>query len=138
MKHFDLTPIYRSAIGFDQMASAIDRMMRETNVPAYPPYDIEQLGEDSWKITLAVAGFATDEIDVEVRDQVLVVSGSQKEDDTKREYLHKGIATRNFERKFTLADHVKITEAKHENGLLSLSFERELPKEKKPRKIKIN
>jgi molecular chaperone IbpA len=137
MKNIDLTPIYRTAIGFDQVATVFDRMLREANTPSYPPYDIEQHTDDKWDITLAIAGFKTDEIDIEVRDQNLIVSGEHNADDVERKFLHKGIATRNFTRRFALAEHVKITEAKHEDGLLRLSLERDIPKDKKPKKIKI-
>ncbi|HMT13998.1 MAG TPA: Hsp20 family protein [Aestuariivirga sp.] len=134
---FDLTPLYRSSIGFDRLA----RMMDEAagfEAPAYPPYNIERLGEDAYRITMAVAGFAPEDIGLEVKGQALTVTGKKAEKaDAKTEYLHQGIAARSFERRFQLADHVEVTGAEMDNGLLHIALKRVVPEALKPRTIAV-
>ncbi|WP_445356871.1 Hsp20 family protein [Microbulbifer sp. ANSA002] len=139
MRNFDFSPLYRSAIGFDRMASLLDAMSSsEQKQPSYPPYDIELTGEDSYRITMAVAGFEQSELDIQVEQNRLSVSGKKPEDIAQRNFLHRGIAARNFERRFQLADHVKVTDAKLANGLLHIELVREIPEAMKPRKIQIS
>ncbi|SHG05487.1 molecular chaperone IbpA [Microbulbifer donghaiensis] len=139
MRNFDFSPLYRSAIGFDRMANLLDAMTAtEHKQPAYPPYDIELTGDDSYRITMAVAGFEQSELDIQVEQNRLSVSGKKPEDSEQRNFLHRGIAARNFERRFQLADHVKVTDAKLENGLLHIELVREIPEAMKPRKIEIS
>jgi molecular chaperone IbpA len=139
MRHFDLTPLYRSTVGFDRLASILDQVMSaDVTQNTYPPYNIEKTGEDAYRITLAVAGFAEDELSIEARDGQLVVTGRKAEtEDADRNVLHRGIATRAFERRFQLADHVRAVEAATENGLLHIDLVREVPEALKPRKIEI-
>ncbi len=139
MRHFDLTPLYRSTVGFDRLANILDQVMT-TDVAqnSYPPYNIEKTGENAYRITLAVAGFADDELGIETREGQLVVTGRKAEtEDESRNVLHRGIATRAFERRFQLADHVRAVEAVTENGLLHIDLVREVPEALKPRKIEI-
>jgi len=139
MRNFDFAPLYRSSIGFDRMANLLDNITRaEQNQPSYPPYNIELTGEDQYRITMAVAGFDQSELNIEVDQNKLTVSGHKAEDKTERQYLHQGIAARNFERRFQLADHVRVENAKLENGLLHIDLVRELPEAMKPRSIQIN
>lgn len=139
MTNIDLTPLYRNTIGFDRLASMLDSAFRtEQGHTAYPPYDIEALDEQRYAISLAVAGFTRDELDIEVERGVLSVRGKKSEDKSKRKYLYQGIANRAFERKFSLADHVEITGAKLTNGLLTIELKHELPEAMKPRRIEIN
>lgn len=139
MRNFDFAPLYRSSIGFDRMANLLDNMTRaEQNQPSYPPYNIELTGEDQYRISMAVAGFDQSELNIEVDQNKLTVSGNKAEDKTERQYLHQGIAARNFERRFQLADHVRVENAKLENGLLHVDLVRELPEAMKPRTIQIN
>jgi molecular chaperone IbpA len=138
MTSIDFTPLYRSTIGFDRLASLIDNAMRSDATPAsYPPYNIEALEDDRYAITLAVAGFAESDIDISVEKGVLTVRGKRSESG-QRNYLYQGIANRSFERKFNLADYVEVTGAKLENGLLSIALVKEIPEAMKPRKISIN
>lgn len=140
MRHFDLTPLYRSAVGFDRLASIFDQVTAaDTTQNTYPPYNIEKTGENAYRITIAVAGFADDELAVEARDGQLVVTGrkAETEGETKPSYLHRGIAARAFERRFQLADHVRASNAVTENGLLHIDLVREVPEALKPRKIEI-
>jgi molecular chaperone IbpA len=140
MRNFDLTPLFRSTIGFDRFSNLIDAAMRgEDNAPAYPPYNIEKLSDDEYRIVLAVAGFKEPELTLTVQENQLTVSGSheQKEESKDVNYLFKGIATRTFERKFNLADHVKVLGASLEDGLLTVSLKRELPESVKPRMVPI-
>ncbi|MEO0960383.1 MAG: Hsp20 family protein, partial [Pseudomonadota bacterium] len=130
MRTIDLTPLYRSTVGFDRMAGLLDQVMAGENAaPSYPPYNIEKTGEDAYRISIAVAGFAEGELNAEVRDQVLTVTAKrvQKDDAPKRTYLHRGIAERGFERRFQLADHVRVNGAALENGLLHVDLVREIP-----------
>lgn len=139
MRNLDFAPLYRSAIGFDRMASLLDSLARtEQNQPGYPPYNIELRGEDQYRITMAVAGFDRSELDIEVKENTLTVSAHKEPDEGNRTYLHQGIAARNFERRFELADHVKVQSAVFENGLLHIDLKRELPEAMKPRQIQID
>ena len=134
---FDLTPLYRSSIGFDQLASLLETASnQDTATTSYPPYNIELLSENSYRITMAVAGFSEDDINIEVKEQSLTITGNKTEETTS-EFLHQGIAARNFERVFKLADHVEVTGASLNNGLLHVDLKRELPEAMKPRSIKI-
>jgi molecular chaperone IbpA len=137
MRTFDLAPLYRATVGFDRLADVMDRAMSD-NVAAntYPPYNIEKTADDSWRISIAVAGFADDELNVEVRENALIVS-ARRADEDERTYLHRGIATRAFERRFTLAEHVQVTGASHVNGMLHIDLVREVPEALKPRSIEI-
>jgi molecular chaperone IbpA len=140
MDRFDFSPLFRSTIGFDRLARLVDSATRfDGAAPAYPPYNIESTGEDSYRLTMAVAGFSRDEIDITVQENSLVISGkAQKEDDEANgRYLHRGIARRAFERRFSLADHIKVNGASMDNGLLHVDLVREVPEEAKPRQIKI-
>jgi len=135
----DFSPLYRSFIGFDHLAGLIDKASRTEKQSSYPPYNIESLAEDKYRITMAVAGFAENELDIESKQNHLVITGTKA--DTKkveRNFLYQGIADRNFERKFQLGDHVKVIGAFMENGLLHVDLEREIPEALKPRKIAIN
>ncbi len=139
MRSFDLTPLYRATVGFDQIADLMDRLLtNDVSEPSYPPYNIEKLGDDAWRISIAVAGFTDDELSVEVRENTLIVSAKKAKEDENRTYLHRGIATRAFERRFTLADHVRVTGASHVNGMLHIDLVREVPEALKPRRIEIN
>ena len=138
---FDFAPLYRSTIGFDHLASLLDTINHiDRSQPSYPPYNIELLEQDKYRITMAVAGFAEDEINVETENNTLTVSAArtQREGEPKRTYLHQGIAERSFKRQFRLADHVKVVAASLANGLLHIELEREIPEAMKPRQIPIN
>lgn len=138
MRRFDPTPLYRASIGFDRMADMLDRVLSaDLQAPSYPPYNIEKTAENSYRISIAVAGFAADDLSVEVKENALVVAGRSKEDDSARDYLHRGIATRAFERRFHLADHVRVNGARHIDGMLHIELVRELPEALKPRQIAI-
>ena len=139
MRQFDLAPLYRSAIGFDRLASMIDNATRnEQTQNGYPPYNIELINEHAYRITMAIAGFDKSEVSINTEHGVLTVTGSKKADETERKYLHQGIAARGFERKFQLADHVRVTDASMENGLLHVDLFQEIPEAMKPRSIDIN
>ena len=140
MRHFDFTPLYRSTVGFDRLATVLDQVMSsETGTNSYPPYNIEKTGEDTYRITIAVAGFSQDELNIEAREGQLVISGRKAgaEGDASAKYLHQGIAARAFERRFQLADHVRADAAVTENGLLHVDLVREVPEALKPRQIQI-
>jgi molecular chaperone IbpA len=139
MRHFDLTPLYRSTVGFDRLASVLDQVMSaDVGQSTYPPYNIEKTGEDAYRITIAVAGFGEDELTIETREGQLVISGRKAEEEKDgKSFLHRGIATRAFERRFQLADHVRAVSAVTENGLLHVDLVREVPEALKPRKIEI-
>jgi len=132
----DLTPLYRSAIGFDRMARLLDSAVADSK-QSYPPYNIELVEENHYRITMAVAGFSEDNLEITSEQNMLTISGKQDSDD-ERQYLYQGIAERNFERRFQLEDHVKVTDARLENGLLHVELAREIPEAMKPRKIAIN
>ncbi|MCP4596874.1 Hsp20 family protein [Neptuniibacter sp.] len=137
MREFDLSPLYRSAIGFDRLANMLDNANRNDNQPSFPPYNIELLGENEYRITMAVAGFENDELNIQSENGSLLVTGQKKEQPQERHYLYQGIAARNFERRFQLADHVKVVKANMENGLLHIDLVREIPEAMKPRQIQI-
>jgi len=138
MRTFDLTPLYRATVGFDQVADLLDRALAtDTSANSYPPYNIEKTADDSWRISIAVAGFGENDLSIEVKDRSLVVTARKAEDQTERTYLHRGIATRAFDRRFHLADHVKVTGAAHADGMLHIDLIREVPEALKPRKIEI-
>jgi len=139
MRHYDLSPLYRSTVGFDRLFNMLDSAGVETNGQSYPPYDIERTGENAYRVTMAVAGFSKADIDIEAKENVLTVKAEKPEEkaDEKREMLYQGIAARAFERRFQLADHVQVTGASLENGLLHIDLVRELPEAMKPRKIAI-
>ncbi|MCC6982288.1 MAG: Hsp20 family protein [Bauldia sp.] len=139
MRQFDLSPLYRSTVGFDRMFSMLDQLTNPDSGQTYPPYNIERTGEDSYRITMAVAGFAENELSIEAKQNSLTVRGEKTETETKdREVLYRGIAGRAFERRFQLADYVEVRGAKLENGLLHVDLVREIPEAMKPRSIAIN
>jgi molecular chaperone IbpA len=134
---FDLTPLYRSTVGFDRLASLLDNA-GSFEAPSFPPYNIERLGEDKYRITMAVAGFGADDINIEVKQNTLTVSGKKSDrNGEKVEYLHQGIAQRAFERRFELADFVIVEGAEVSNGLLHVVLERHIPEAMKPRTIQV-
>jgi molecular chaperone IbpA len=138
MRTYDLSPLYRATVGFDRIADLMDRVLTtDVAQPTYPPYNIEKTGENDYRISIAVAGFAEDELNVEVKEGALLVSARKAETDESRTYLHRGIATRAFERRFHLADHVKVTGAAHVDGMLHIDLVREMPEALKPRRIEI-
>ncbi len=138
MRTYDLSPFLRSTVGFDRLFNELIDGATKLETGGYPPYNIELVDENNYQITLAVAGFGEDDIDIEVVDRDLRVSGRKgAEADRERQFLHQGIAGRNFDRRFRLAEHVYVTGAALENGLLNISLEREVPEAKKPRKIAI-
>ena len=135
---FDLSPLYRSTVGFDSLASKLDQVADLDNEAAtYPPYNIERLTENEYRITMAVAGFGKEDVQIEVRENTLSIRGEKKEADTDRTFLHRGIASRAFARRFQLADHVEVRGADVMEGLLSVDLEREVPERLKPRIIQI-
>ncbi len=138
MRSFDLAPLYRATVGFDQIADLMDRVLsNDVSQPAYPPYNIEKTADDAYRISIAVAGFSADDLNVEVKEQALVVSARKVEEEEERTFLHRGIATRAFERRFQLADHVRVTGASHADGMLHIDLKREVPEALKPRRIEI-
>ena len=139
MAHNDFTPLYRTMVGFDRLANMMDRASRLDGAQGYPPYNIERVGNDAFVIEIAVAGFGENDIDIESKEGVLTVTAKKSGDkqDSGREFLHRGIAERSFVRRFQLADHVVVTSAALENGLLRIELIREIPEEMKPRKIAI-
>jgi molecular chaperone IbpA len=138
MRNFDFAPLYRSTVGFDQIASIMDRVLTaETAQPSYPPYNIEKLEDDAYRVSIAVAGFSEDDLNVEVREKALIVSARKADEEDARTYLHRGIATRAFQRRFHLADHVIVTGATHADGMLHITVERQVPDALKPRQIQI-
>ncbi|MCY4152263.1 MAG: Hsp20 family protein [Aestuariivita sp.] len=139
MRTLDFTPLYRATVGYDQIADLMDRVLtNDVSQSSYPPYNIEKTADDSYRISIAVAGFSAGELGVEVREHNLIVSGSKSADEANdRNFLHRGIATRAFERKFQLAEHVRVEAASHEDGMLHIDLRREIPEALKPRKIEI-
>lgn len=138
MTTFDFAPLYRNSVGFDRLASMLSSAARQEQGNGYPPYNIRSLGENHYQITMAVAGFSEDDLSITTEQNRLVITGRSKDEAEERgEYLHRGIATRAFERRFNLADHVRVVKASLENGLLHVDLERELPEAMKPRTIKI-
>jgi molecular chaperone IbpA len=140
MRHFDLTPLYRSTIGFDRIGSLLDTLSAfEGETPSYPPYNIERVDENAYRISMAVAGFGEDDLDIEVRENTLSIRGDKRAEHEQENgtYLHRGIAARSFERRFQLADYVVVKGASLENGLLHVDLVRELPEAMRPRTIEI-
>ncbi|KQO48899.1 MULTISPECIES: Hsp20 family protein [unclassified Methylobacterium] len=137
MRTLDFAPLYRSTVGFDRMISLLDQATRIEPSTTWPPYNIEKVADDAYRITMAVAGFTPDEIDLTQHDTVLQVTGQKGGQDGERAYLHRGIATRPFRQTFNLADHVKVTGASLDNGLLTVDLVREVPEAYKPRRIAI-
>lgn len=138
MRNFDFSPLYRSAIGFDRLAHLFNEAQRAETAPSYPPYNIELVTEDQYRISMAVAGFDRSEIDIETERDVLKVVGRKAKPETQGTYLHRGIASRDFEHSFRLADHVKVVSARLDNGLLNIELQREIPEAHKPRRILID
>lgn len=134
----DFSPLYRSAVGFDRMAALLDAAANSDSGSGYPPYNIERTGDDAYRIEIAVAGFKPDELTIDVKENLLTVQGRKAPSDEARRYLHRGLAERNFERRFQLADHVLVVDAELTDGLLAISLKRELPEQLKPRRIEIN
>jgi molecular chaperone IbpA len=138
MRSFDLSPLFRSSVGFDRLDKLFDAAFREASRDvSYPPYNIAKIGADAYRITMAVAGFSEKDLDITAHENVLSVKGQLKEPPKEVEYLHRGIGQRAFEHRFQLADHVRVTGARLVNGLLDIDLERLVPEEKKPRKIEI-
>ncbi len=138
MDRFDFSPLFRSTIGFDRLTRLVDAASRVDNAAlAYPPYNIEKTGEDAYRLTMAVAGFAPSDIDVTVHENSLLVTGKAKKEEDQSRYLHRGIARRAFERRFSLADHIKVVGASLDHGMLHVDLAHEVPEEAKPRKIEI-
>lgn len=137
MRTYDLSPLYRTAIGFDRLARLLNDVQRNETEISYPPYNIELITEDQYRIVMAVAGFDMSELEIETEQQTLKVTGKKPKKEEQTQYLHRGIAARDFEHKFQLADHVKVTHAKLENGLLHIALVREVPDAFKPRKVQI-
>ena len=138
MRNFDLAPLYRATVGFDQIADMMDRVLSsDVAQPTYPPYNIEKTADDAYRISIAVAGFADADLSVEVREGALIVAARKAEETDQKAYLHRGIATRAFERRFQLADHVRVSGATHADGMLHIDLVREVPEALKPRRIAI-
>ena len=137
MRNFDLAPLYRATVGFDRLADLMDRALVGDAAPTYPPYNIEKTAENAYRISIAVAGFGPEDLAVEVKENTLFVTARKAPETVERTYLHRGIATRAFERKFALADHVKVSGAAHEHGMLHIDLIRETPEALKPRRIEI-
>jgi molecular chaperone IbpA len=138
MRTFDLAPLHRATVGFDQIADLMDRVLsNDVSQPSYPPYNIEKVSDDGWRISIAVAGFSEDDLSIEQRESTLFVAAKKAAEGSKTTYLHRGIANRAFERRFHLADHVRVTGASHVNGMLNIELLREVPEALKPRRIEI-
>ncbi|HZB39163.1 MAG TPA: Hsp20 family protein [Beijerinckiaceae bacterium] len=137
MRHLDFSPLYRSTVGFDRLFDMLDSASRTEASNNWPPYNIERTGEDRYRITMAVAGFAPEEINIVAQGNALLVTGQKKPDEEGVQYLHRGIAARAFKQSFDLADHVKVVGAGLENGLLTIELAREIPEAMKPRRIDI-
>ena len=138
MRGFDFAPLYRATVGFDRIADLMDRALSaDVTQPSYPPYNIEKTAENAYRISIAVAGFSADDLTVEVKEGALSVSARKPADESPRTYLHRGIATRAFDRRFALADHVRVSGATHADGMLHIDLVREVPEALKPRRIEI-
>jgi molecular chaperone IbpA len=137
MRTIDFSPLYRSAVGFDRLAALLESAARSDAPTGYPPYNIETVGENAYRIEIAVAGFKPEELGIEFRESTLTVQGKKAPGDEAKRYLHRGLAERNFERRFQLADHVVVTGAGLADGLLVIELERQLPEQLKPRRIEI-
>ena len=140
MRTLDMSPLFRSMVGFERLADMIDTAAKQESGNGFPPYNIEQLGENEYRIELAVAGFSEDDLDIQLQENVLTITGKRVpgENAEQRNFLHRGIAERAFERRFHLADNVQVRDADLQNGLLAIQLEREIPEAKKPRQIAIN
>ena len=138
MRHIDFSPLYRSTVGFDRMLDLLDSAsLFDVGAPSYPPYNIERLKENEYRITMAVAGFAEGELNIDIKEQFLGVRGEKKAEDKDRQFLHRGIGTRTFERRFRLADHVEVKGAELKDGLLHIDLQRNVPERLKARTIAI-
>ena len=137
MRHVDFSPLYRSTVGFDRLFTMLDSLGQPEQAQSYPPYNIERTDENAYRIEIAVAGFRPDELNIEVKENLLTVQGRKAANDDQRRFLHRGLAERDFERRFQLADYVVVTDARLADGLLSISLKRELPEALKPRRIDI-
>lgn len=137
MRSFDLSPLMRSSVGFDHLNRLLDSALTSDGASAYPPYNIEKLSEDDYRITMAVAGFSPEELTITVQEGTLILAGKALEDSNERKFLHRGIAKRAFERRFELADTIQVGDARFENGLLEIELRRVIPEHKKPRNIEI-
>jgi molecular chaperone IbpA len=137
MRTVDFTPLYRSAVGFDRLANLLETASKAETAGGYPPYNIETVGEDAYRIEIAVAGFKPDELSIEAKENMLTVSGQKTANEDGKRYLHHGLAARSFERRFQLADYVVVTDARLEDGLLVIALKRELPESLKPRRVPI-
>jgi molecular chaperone IbpA len=137
MRTIDFSPLYRSVVGFDRLADLLETATAETSASGYPPYNIERTDENAYRVDIAVAGFRPEELEIEVKENLLTVTGRKAANDEPRRFLHRGLAERNFERRFQLADYVVVTDANLADGLLSISLKRELPEALKPRRIEI-
>jgi len=137
MRTVDFSPLYRSVVGFDRLADLLDSAASDAG-NGYPPYNIERTGEHEYRVEIAVAGFKPDELSIDVKENLLIVHGRKAANDAERRFVHRGLAERNFERRFQLAEYVLVTEANLADGLLSISLKRELPEALKPRRIEIN
>ncbi len=138
MQGLDFSPVFRSTIGFDRLTRLVDAATRVDSASiAYPPYNIEKTGEDAYRLTMAVAGFSPDELEITAQENTLLVSGKAKKDENENRYLHRGIARRAFERRFSLADHIKVIGASLVNGMLHIDLVHEVPEAAKPRKVRI-
>jgi molecular chaperone IbpA len=140
MRAYDFSPLYRSVVGFDRLASLLEAAAKSEASTNWPPYNIESVGENEYRVEIAVAGFKPEELNVEVKENLLTVQGRKtaNDDASDKRYLHRGLAERSFERRFQLADYVIVTDARLEDGLLSISLKRELPESLKPRRIEIS
>jgi len=136
MRTIDFSPLYRSVVGFDRLADLLETATADA-ATGYPPYNIERTDENAYRVDIAVAGFRPEELDIEVKENLLTVTGRKAANDEPRRFLHRGLAERNFERRFQLADYVVVTDANLADGLLSISLKRELPEALKPRRIEI-
>ena len=137
MRTVDFSPLYRSVVGFDRLADLLDSAASTESASGYPPYNIERTGENAYRVEIAVAGFRPEELTIEVKENLLTVQGRKAANDEPRKFLHRGLAERNFDRRFQLADYVVVTEADLADGLLSIALKRELPEQLKPRQIAI-
>ena len=137
MRTFDFSPFYRSTVGFDRVFNLLDQTSLAETVPAWPPYNVEKIGDDHYRITMAVAGFGSDELEITQKENSLLVVGQKQSEQESGQFLHRGIAARAFKQTFNLADYVKVTNAGLENGLLTVDLVREVPEEMKPRRIEI-
>ncbi len=139
MRAYDFSPLYRATVGFDRVADLMDRVLTsEVNTSTYPPYNIEKTGDESYRISVAVAGFSDADLNVEQRENALIIAASKADADAEKTYLHRGIATRAFEKRFHLADHVRVSGAEHVDGMLHIDLMREVPEALKPRQIEIS